>query len=253
MAFSWEKRHSTFEVLLYTNWRTAIVRPIPKLRVSVRRFCARLVRTGLRTFSRRPEVRLECRALFKLTIGNLPPPIRRAQLRAARFGFKLLHLRLGLAQPPPLFPLLFRKHVAHPQADSRIASRRGSHPPPKTGQSIRPNPMGATARLQSPSRYNETGHRGVAQPGSASALGAEGRGFESLRPDQFSYLSAVPLPLNLRYRDGRVAFDGDRPIQFSFWFLLQKWLPNSRPGWRRPEYNRTVSKFETESSAKSFF
>ena len=27
--------------------------------------------------------------------------------------------------------------------------------------------------------------RGVAQPGSASALGAEGRGFESLRPDQF--------------------------------------------------------------------
>ena len=25
--------------------------------------------------------------------------------------------------------------------------------------------------------------RGVAQPGSASALGAEGRGFESLRPD----------------------------------------------------------------------
>ncbi len=24
MAFSWEKRHSTFEVLLYTNWRTAI-------------------------------------------------------------------------------------------------------------------------------------------------------------------------------------------------------------------------------------
>jgi hypothetical protein len=26
--------------------------------------------------------------------------------------------------------------------------------------------------------------RGVAQSGSASALGAEGRGFESLRPDQ---------------------------------------------------------------------
>ena len=30
----------------------------------------------------------------------------------------------------------------------------------------------------------ETERRGVAQPGSASALGAEGRGFESLRPDQ---------------------------------------------------------------------
>ncbi len=31
-------------------------------------------------------------------------------------------------------------------------------------------------------------HRGVAQPGSASALGAEGRGFESLRPDQHKLL-----------------------------------------------------------------
>ena len=30
----------------------------------------------------------------------------------------------------------------------------------------------------------EAARRGVAQPGSASALGAEGRGFESLRPDQ---------------------------------------------------------------------
>ncbi len=28
MAFSWGKRHSTFEVLLYTNWRTAI-KPVP--------------------------------------------------------------------------------------------------------------------------------------------------------------------------------------------------------------------------------
>jgi hypothetical protein len=32
--------------------------------------------------------------------------------------------------------------------------------------------------------------RGVAQSGSASALGAEGRGFESLRPDhRFNYLA----------------------------------------------------------------
>jgi hypothetical protein len=32
--------------------------------------------------------------------------------------------------------------------------------------------------------YNLFLCRGVAQPGSASALGAEGREFESLRPDQ---------------------------------------------------------------------
>ena len=34
----------------------------------------------------------------------------------------------------------------------------------------------------------ETSSRGVAQSGSASALGAEGRGFESLRPDQHNLL-----------------------------------------------------------------
>jgi hypothetical protein len=40
-------------------------------------------------------------------------------------------------------------------------------------------------RVESDSRYNrEEKRRGVAQPGSASALGAEGREFESLRPDQ---------------------------------------------------------------------
>ena len=32
----------------------------------------------------------------------------------------------------------------------------------------------------------EPDRRGVAQPGSASALGAEGRGFESLRPDHLT-------------------------------------------------------------------
>ena len=39
----------------------------------------------------------------------------------------------------------------------------------------------------------ETIRRGVAQSGSASALGAEGRGFESLRPDHsaFSALFAI--------------------------------------------------------------
>ena len=33
--------------------------------------------------------------------------------------------------------------------------------------------------------------RGVAQPGSASALGAECRGFESLRPDQYCVLDVI--------------------------------------------------------------
>ena len=45
-------------------------------------------------------------------------------------------------------------------------------------------------------RYNQLGSRGVAQPGSASALGAEGRGFESLRPDhQINHLARSAHPL----------------------------------------------------------
>src|ERR1700677_1935513 len=39
----------------------------------------------------------------------------------------------------------------------------------------------------------EPDRRGVAQPGSASALGAEGRGFESLRPDQHQLIENEPL------------------------------------------------------------
>lgn len=41
------------------------------------------------------------------------------------------------------------------------------------------------------------GSRGVAQPGSATALGAVGREFESLHPDQFtSYVEALVAHLD---------------------------------------------------------
>src|ERR1700761_1622424 len=62
-----------------------------------------------------------------------------------------------------------------------------------------------------PAWYNRLERRGVAQPGSASALGAEGRGFESLRPDQHRLLiikailtisaTHLLLPLLLYRRD----------------------------------------------------
>jgi hypothetical protein len=46
-------------------------------------------------------------------------------------------------------------------------------------------------------RYNLKESRGVAQPGSASALGAEGREFESLRPDhRINNLSIIRLIYN---------------------------------------------------------
>ena len=40
-------------------------------------------------------------------------------------------------------------------------------------------------KYSSVSGFSAGDYRGVAQPGSASALGAEGRRFESVHPDQF--------------------------------------------------------------------
>ncbi len=51
----------------------------------------------------------------------------------------------------------------------------------------------ALKRLDNPNKY-DIGFglvRAVAQPGSASAWGAEGRGFESRQPDHLHNLSAV--------------------------------------------------------------
>ena len=56
--------------------------------------------------------------------------------------------------------------------------------------------MGACfdCRFSNQVSYNRTS-RGVAQPGSASALGAEGRGFKSLRPDQiFNHFRPLQSP-----------------------------------------------------------
>src|ERR1019366_10658183 len=59
--------------------------------------------------------------------------------------------------------------------DSCGVVRRVAHQSLNIGREPNRNPIRDTI---------ETERRGVAQPGSASALGAEGRGFESLRPDQ---------------------------------------------------------------------
>ncbi len=50
--------------------------------------------------------------------------------------------------------------------------------------------------------------RGIAQPGSASALGAEGRGFESLCPDQvfFNYVLVSFYPALVAHLDRASAF-----------------------------------------------
>src|SRR5271165_7557973 len=57
-------------------------------------------------------------------------------------------------------------------------------------------PPGTRDRKRRPpciSRYNLQQRRGVAQSGSASALGAEGRGFESLRPDHLTSSLSISL------------------------------------------------------------
>jgi hypothetical protein len=43
-------------------------------------------------------------------------------------------------------------------------------------------------------QYTREPHRGVAQPGSAPALGAGGRGFKSRRPDHLEEGRTAPVP-----------------------------------------------------------
>ena len=50
----------------------------------------------------------------------------------------------------------------------------------------------STVRLEA----GDIGIRGIAQSGSASALGAEGRGFESLCPDHYSVIGVILELLN---------------------------------------------------------
>ena len=64
---------------------------------------------------------------------------------------------------------------------------------PDAGGLPRVEGLRGTRRANSIRVTIERGNRGVAQSGSASALGAEGRGFESLRPDQNQLFGAEPL------------------------------------------------------------
>ena len=128
------------------------------------------------------------------------PPTSASAFSSAPFRFRR-HLRHRLENQPPQLPLL-QRHLGEPRRhtwrtgyfscvlachDLRSSSlfpivlviwlfERGRASPERqsfrSGRPIR-------SAIQSENR-----RRGVAQPGSASALGAEGRGFESLRPDQ---------------------------------------------------------------------
>ena len=55
-------------------------------------------------------------------------------------------------------------------------------------QTDNPRPRRRSYNNRKPIRVTIEECRGVAQPGSASALGAEGRGFKSLRPDHYFQL-----------------------------------------------------------------
>ena len=76
--------------------------------------------------------------------------------------------------------------------------------------------------------------RGVAQPGSASALGAEGRRFESCRPDQLGWNLATAFPKN-KFRLPRPCA-GDpytrRPPALTCAVGARPWAPGTRPGKR---------------------
>ena len=69
---------------------------------------------------------------------------------------------------------------------------------PDAGGLPRVEGLRGTRRANSIRVTIERGNRGVAQSGSASALGAEGRGFESLRPDHGKEVPRIRSGFRLR-------------------------------------------------------
>ena len=85
--------------------------------------------------------------------------------------------------------------------------------------------VGGSPRLAewSGAPYKASPRRGVAQPGSAPALGAGGRRFESSRPDQSSRPLAVSLqPGVLSFLGGESSYDG-APCSLDLPHFLPSW------------------------------
>ena len=91
--------------------------------------------------------------------------------------------------------------------------------------------------------------RGVAQPGSASALGAEGRVFESLRPDHIDMKYII-------YKNKKSPTQSGR-LHKEFWFLEQintkGFKTDLLTGWKTNETNLTKKmKFSNKEEAVSY-
>ena len=91
--------------------------------------------------------------------------------------------------------------------------------------------------------------RGVAQPGSASALGAEGRVFESLRPDHIDMKYII-------YKNKKSPTQSGR-LHKEFWFLEQintkGFKTDLLTGWKTTETNLTKKmKFSNKEEAVSY-
>ena len=91
--------------------------------------------------------------------------------------------------------------------------------------------------------------RGVAQPGSASALGAEGRVFESLRPDHIDMKYII-------YKNKKSPTQSGR-LHKEFWLLEQintkGFKTDLLTGWKTTETNLTKKmKFSNKEEAVSY-
>ena len=91
--------------------------------------------------------------------------------------------------------------------------------------------------------------RGVAQPGSASALGAEGRVFESLRPDHIDMKYII-------YKNKKSPTQSGK-LHKEFWFLEQintkGYKTDLLTGWKSTETNLTKKiKFSNKEEAVSY-
>src|SRR5207342_3703960 len=135
------------------------------------------VRTGLYHRRRAPAPRGRgCEGRIGAELADHPAGQDGAGRSSAAFapvvagsrGFPLAAARLGV---PP------RQALRGAVVNSRFRGRG------RSGYTFRPLKRG-----------NSKTFRGIAQPGSASAWGAEGRRFESGYPDQFVYRNARPAP-----------------------------------------------------------
>ena len=91
--------------------------------------------------------------------------------------------------------------------------------------------------------YNSNPNRGVAQPGSASGLGPEGRRFKSCRPDQFMKKAKIYIPVKSSMQSGQA-----KNNKWLLEFITKDSTVNPLMGWESS--TETLSELKLEFTSK---